>query len=54
MVLLIMSLQMWVLPILPCLPHDVAIVGVFLKRHIKYKLFYMSGNVHPNMVIIIL
>jgi hypothetical protein len=54
MVVLIMSLQMWILPILPHLPHDVATIGVFLKQHIEYNSFYMSRNVHPNMVIIAL
>jgi hypothetical protein len=40
--------------ILPHLPHDGAIINVFLKRHLEYKLPYMSRNVHPNMVMVIL
>jgi hypothetical protein len=40
--------------ILPHLPHDGAIIGVFFKRRLEYKSFYMSINVHPNMVMIIL
>jgi hypothetical protein len=38
--------------ILPCLPHDGAIICVFLKIHLEYKSLYMSGNVHPNMVMV--
>jgi hypothetical protein len=54
MVVLLMSLQMWILPILPNLPHDGAMICVFLKRHLTYKSLYMSKNVHPNMVIVAL
>jgi hypothetical protein len=54
MVVLLMSLQMWILLILPHLPHDGATIGVFLKQHLEYKSFYMSRNVHPNMVIVTL
>jgi hypothetical protein len=39
--------------ILPHLPHDGATIGVFLKRHLEYKLLYMSKNVRPNMVMVI-
>ncbi len=54
MVMLITSLQMWILLIRPRLPHDGVIIGVFLKWHIEYKSFYMSIIVHPNMVIVTL
>jgi hypothetical protein len=40
--------------ILSCLSHDDVARGVFLKRHLEYKLLYMLGNVHPNMVMIAL
>ncbi len=40
--------------ILSHLPRDGAIKGVFLKRHFEYKSPYMLGNVHPNMVMVIL
>jgi hypothetical protein len=40
--------------ILPCLPHDGAIIGVFLKWCLKYKSPYMSRNVHPNMTMVAL
>jgi hypothetical protein len=36
------------------LPHDGAIIGVFLKQHLEYKSPYMSSNVHPNMVMVVL
>jgi hypothetical protein len=35
-------------------PHDGVIIGVFFKQCLEYKSFYMSRNVHPNMVIITL
>ncbi len=54
MVMLLMSLQMWILSVLPRLPHDGATIGAFLKQHFEYKSFYMSRNVHPNMVIVTL
>jgi hypothetical protein len=38
--------------ILPHLPHDGATIGVFFKQHFIYKSPYMSGNVHPNMVMV--
>jgi hypothetical protein len=38
-------------PILPRLPHDGAIIGMFFKRHLEYKSPYMSRNV---MVMVIL
>ncbi len=34
--------------ILSCLPHDGVIIGVLLKRHLEYKLFRMSKNVHDG------
>jgi len=34
------------------LSHDDATIGVFLKRCFEYKSPYMSGNVHPNMVMV--
>jgi hypothetical protein len=40
--------------ILPHLPHDGVIIGVFLKQRFKYKSLYMSGNVCPNMVMVAL
>jgi hypothetical protein len=40
--------------ILPRLPHGGATIGVFLKWCLEYKSLYMSNNVHPNMVIVIL
>jgi hypothetical protein len=36
------------------LPHDGAIIGMFLKWHLEYKSPYMSGNVCPNMVMVVL
>jgi hypothetical protein len=42
MVVLLMSLQMWIKP------HDGAIVGVLLERHLEYKLLRMSKNVHDG------
>jgi hypothetical protein len=38
--------------ILPHLPHDCVIISLFLKRHFEYKSFYMSTNVHLNMVMV--
>jgi hypothetical protein len=38
----------------PCLPHDSATIGVFFKQCLEYKSLYMSRNVHPNMVMVIL
>jgi len=38
--------------ILSHLPHDGAIIGVLLKRHLEYKLPRMSKNVHLNMVMV--
>jgi len=40
--------------ILPHLPHDGATIGVFLKRCFEYKSPYMSRNVRPNMIIVVL
>ncbi len=40
--------------ILPCLPHDGTIIGVFLKGHLEDISPYMSTNVHPNMVMVAL
>jgi hypothetical protein len=40
--------------ILPCLPHDRAIIGVFFKQCLEYKSLYMLRNVHLNMVMVIL
>ncbi len=40
--------------ILSRLSHDDATISVFLKRHFEYKSPYMSGNVHPNMVMVVL
>jgi hypothetical protein len=40
--------------ILPHLPHDGVTTGVFIKRRFEYKSPYMSGNVHPNMVMVTL
>jgi len=40
--------------ILPHLPHNDAIINVFIKWCLKYKSPYMLRNVHPNMVMIIL
>jgi hypothetical protein len=40
--------------ILPHLPYDGATIGVFLKQRIEYKSLYMSNNVRPNMVIVVL
>jgi hypothetical protein len=39
---------------LPHLSHDGATIGMFLKEHFEYKSFYMSRNVHPNMVMVVL
>jgi hypothetical protein len=36
--------------ILSCLPHVGATIGVFLKRHLEYKLPRMFQNVCLNMV----
>jgi len=41
-------------PILPCLPHDDVTICVFFKQHVEYKSLYMSRNVHPNMVMLVL
>jgi hypothetical protein len=41
-------------PILPRLPHDGVLISVFLKRHLEYKSSYMSINVCPNMVMVVL
>ncbi len=41
-------------PILPRLPYDGVIIGVFLKQHVEYKSLYMLGNVRPNMVMVVL
>jgi hypothetical protein len=35
---------------LSCLPHVDATIGVFLKRHLEYKLLHMFKNVCLNMV----
>ncbi len=40
--------------ILPHLPHDGTIIDVFNKRHLEYKSPYMSRNVDPNMVMVVL
>jgi hypothetical protein len=40
--------------ILPRLLHDGAIIGLFFKQCFKSKSFNMLGNVHPNMVMVIL
>jgi hypothetical protein len=40
--------------ILPCLSHDGVTIRVFVKRHLEYKSPYMSRNVHPNMVMVVL
>jgi hypothetical protein len=40
--------------ILPHLSHDGATIGVFLKQRYEYKTPYISGNVNPNMVMVIL
>jgi hypothetical protein len=40
--------------ILPCLQHDGATICVFLKWRLEYKSPYMSKNVCPNMVMVIL
>jgi hypothetical protein len=39
--------------ILPYLPHDGVIIGVFFKQHFQYKSSYMLGNVCPNMVMVV-
>jgi hypothetical protein len=39
---------------LPCLPYDAAIIGVFFKRRLAYKSFYMFGNPCPNLVMLAL
>ncbi len=38
----------------PCLPHDGAIIVVFFKWRFEYKSLYMSINVRPNMMMVIL
>jgi len=40
--------------LLPHLSHDGAIIEVSLKWCLEYKSLYMSQNVHPNMVMLIL
>ncbi len=40
--------------ILPCLPHNDVIIGVFLKWHFEYKSLYILGNVFLNKVVITL
>jgi hypothetical protein len=40
--------------ILPCVPYDETTIVVFLNWHFEYKLFYMLGNVHLNMVVFVL
>jgi hypothetical protein len=40
--------------ILPHLAHDGVIISVFFKLCFEYKSLYMSGNVHSNMVMIVL
>ncbi len=40
--------------ILPHLPHNNAMINVFLKGGFEYKSLYMSNNVHPNMVMVLL
>jgi hypothetical protein len=40
--------------ILPHLPHDDAVIGVFINQCLEYKSFYMLENVCPNMVLIAL
>jgi len=40
--------------VLPCLPYDEAMIGVFLKWQLEYKSIYMSINVHPNLVMLAL
>jgi hypothetical protein len=40
--------------ILPHLSHDGATIGVFFNQHLEYKSLYMSGNVHPDMVMVAL
>ncbi len=39
--------------ILPRLPYDVAIIGVFFKQRLEYNSLHMLGNVCPNMVMVI-
>jgi len=36
------------------LTHDGVIICVFFKQHLEYKSLYMLGNVHPNMVMVVL
>ena len=36
--------------ILPHLPQDDSIIGVFLKRRLEYKSPYLSRNVRPNLI----
>jgi hypothetical protein len=40
--------------ILPHLPHDDTIIDMFFEQHLEYKSPYMSSNIHPNMVMVIL
>jgi hypothetical protein len=40
--------------ILRRLPHDGATICVFFKRCLEYKSRYMSRNVCPNMVVVVL
>jgi hypothetical protein len=40
--------------ILPHLSHDGVTISLFFKWCLEYKSPYMLGNVHPNMVMIIL
>ena len=40
--------------ILPRLPKNDTTIGVVIKRRLEYKSPFMSGNVHPNMMILAL
>jgi len=40
--------------ILPHLPHDDTIINMFFEQHLEYKSPYMSNNIRPNMVMVIL
>jgi hypothetical protein len=40
--------------ILPRLPHDETIIGLSLKRRMKYKSPYLTSIVHPNFIMLAL
>jgi hypothetical protein len=40
--------------ILPCFPHDEAIVDLSLKKWIEYKSPHLTGNVRPNLIMLAL